>query len=367
MMAKRAKVIAMVQLPPPMHGAARMNRLAVDALAKEFDLHVIDMRFARTLSDINRFSLRKVWRALWLGLCLIRALPGAKALYICFAPSGFAYYRDAFYVLLAKLFRVPAILHLHGRGLPAMRHSTCAALFQKSVFNRQTVILLGESLRPELDSLNCNPVIISNCLSHTAFVPVPTKPWVAHDPVRLLWVSNLFHAKGIETLIAACAILRTQQIACDLTIAGAEGDMNKADLIALLDHYQMRTTTTWLGAVSETRRLAAFKNADLFVFPSHYTNEAQPLVVLEAMAANVPVITSDIATLPEFVRDGETGRLCATKDPEQLAYAIITAINAPTETTVMRDAAYRMCQEDFSNERFANRLTRVISSIVKRS
>ena len=365
-MTNRPKIIAMVQLPPPMHGAAKMNRFAIDALAKDFDLQVIEMRFAQILSEVNGFSVRKIALAFWLLLRLIWTLPGAKALYICFAPTGFAYYRDCLYVLMAKILRVPAILHLHGRGLPDMRKSKWLAALQKKVFKNQTLILLGESLRTEVDGLHCKSVIIRNCIANDAFVTAPAKLWMPHDPVRLLWLSNLFHAKGIETLLAACQFVRAQSLALDLTIAGAEGDLSKADINTLLDQYQMRTSATCLGAVSGPAKLAAFEKADLFVFPSHYPNEAQPLVVLEAMAANVPVITSDIATLPEFVRDGETGRLCPPQDPEKLANTIIAAIKFPTKTSEMRDAAYQLCQQDFRKEQFSNRLTHLLNSIVER-
>ncbi|MBO6579477.1 MAG: glycosyltransferase family 4 protein [Thalassospira sp.] len=364
-MTSRPKVIAMVQLPPPMHGAAKMNRIAINSLAKDFDLHVIEMCFARTLSEVNRFSLRKMWVAVWLWLRLIWALPRAKALYICFAPNGFAYYRDCIYVLLAKLLCVPAILHLHGRGLPEIRRSKWSELLQKTVFKGQAVILLGESLRAEIEGLDCKSAIIANCLNDDAFVVPATKQWVPHNPIRLLWLSNLFRAKGIETLLAACEILHAQDVACHLTIAGAKGDISKAELATLLEKYQMHTAASYLGPVSDPERQGAFENSDLFIFPSHYPNEAQPLVVLEAMVANVPVITSNIATLPEFVRDGETGRLCPPQDPEELANAISAAIGSPEKTTVMRDAAYQMCRQEFRQDRFAEKLRQRVHSIIE--
>lgn len=364
-MNNRPKIIAMVQLPPPMHGAAQMNRIAIDALAKEFDLHVIEMRFARTLSEVNRFSLRKIGLAVWLLLRLVWALPRAKALYICFAPNGFAYYRDCIYLLLAKLLHVPAILHLHGRGLPEMRRSKWSELLQNTVFKGQTVILLGESLRTEIEGLDCEFAIIANCLDDSAFIGPATKQWVPHDPIRLLWLSNLFQAKGIETLLAACAILRAQGIACHLTIAGAEGDISQAELATLLEKYQMYAAATYLGPVSDPERQDVFENSDLFIFPSHYPNEAQPLVVLEAMAANVPVITSNIATLPEFVQDGKTGRLCPPQSPELLANAISAAIGSPEKTTAMRDAAYQMCRQNFHQDRFAKKLCQLVHSSIE--
>ena len=67
-MTRRARVIAMVQLPPPMHGAAKMNLHAITALAKDFDLHVIEMRFARNLADITRPTIKKLLIALLLAV-----------------------------------------------------------------------------------------------------------------------------------------------------------------------------------------------------------------------------------------------------------------------------------------------------------
>jgi glycosyltransferase involved in cell wall biosynthesis len=365
-MTKQTKVVAMVQLPPPMHGAAQMNRHAVAALANNFDLHIIEMRFARTLSALNRFSLRKVGVAMWLILQMIRALPRADALYISFAPTGFAYYRDCLYVLVAKLFGVPAILHLHGRGLPAMRRSRWSKTLQQLVFKDQTVILLGERLRPEIEGLQCHSSVINNCLDTDAFLPPSATPWSPHDPVRLLWLSNLFKAKGIETLIAACATLRAQGTNCHLTIAGANGDIEETDLLSLLNRYQMQDATTVLGAVPASSRQATLQYADLFIFPSHYANEAQPLVVLEAMAAGVPVIATDIATLPEFIQHNATGFLCPPNDPARLAKMIKHAIHAQAMVTNMRDDAYKLCCDTFNQDKFAARLVELVHDVVEK-
>ena len=85
-MTKNAKVVAMVQLPPPMHGAAKMNQHAIDALSAQFDLQVIEMRFARTVSEVNRFSLRKLALAVWL---LMRLAPPITATVFMFCWQSF--------------------------------------------------------------------------------------------------------------------------------------------------------------------------------------------------------------------------------------------------------------------------------------
>jgi glycosyltransferase involved in cell wall biosynthesis len=359
-MSKRARMIAMVQLPPPMHGAAQMNRHTITALAKEVDLQVIEMRFAQELSDITRPTLRKVLIALVLALRLGFALPRCQGLYISFAPCGAAYYRDCFYVLLAKLFRVPSILHLHGRGLPVMRRSPLLRWFQKRVFARQTVILLGETLRREIGGLDCTAVIIANCLDEDAFAKPIAADWRPATPLRILWLSNLFRAKGIETLLAACQQLSEKEIAFDLSIAGAEGDVSKAELETLLRTYGVENATRYIGAVRADDRRNLFDQSDLFVFPSSYANEAQPLVVLEAMASGVPVITSHIATLPEFVTPDQTGWLCPPGAPETLAQTIIEAIRNPEHTNQLRHQARTICEKRFNHARFTDEITKAV-------
>lgn len=363
-MKRQPKIVAMVQQPPPMHGAARMNQHAIEALSKRFDVHVLEMNFSRSLGDLEKPTLRKLLLAFWLMLRLVVELPRAKALYVCFAPTGGAYIRDSLYVLIAKLFRVPAILHLHGRGLPAMRQSRLALAFHKTVFTNQSIILLGDSLRSEVTGLTCFRTIIPNCLDRTSFADPQRGDWHPSKPLKLLWLSNLFRAKGIETLIAACQILRERGITFELTIAGAEGDVSERQLHDLLEHYGIMDTAIYIGSVDGKGKANAFSNSDLFVFPSHYANEAQPLVVLEAMAAGVPVITSDIATLPEFVRNGQTGFLCPPQNPTALAETIIRAIEFPDETSRMRNAAYELCKAHFNQDRFATQITSLLSEVI---
>ena len=364
-MTKRNRLVAMVQLPPPMHGAAKMNRHAIDALSEKFDTYVIEMRFAAKLSDIARPTAAKILRALWLAIRLVYALPGRDALYICFAPTGGAYYRDCLYVLLARLFGVPAIIHLHGRGLCAMRQTAGSAWFQKRVFSGQTAILLGETLRSEIAGLDCRSVIIANCLDDDAFAGPPGPDWCPASPVRILWLSNLFRAKGIETLIAACALLGKRGVSFNLTIAGAPGDMTAAELDTLLASCGIRTFSNYVGSIAPNARTALNQNCDLFVLPTNYANEAQPLVVIEAMAAGIPVITSDIATLPEFVIPGHTGWLCPPGDPDLLARAIIDVTRDPARTDMIRRNAWTLCQNRFHRARFADQIQMTVMDVLQ--
>ena len=362
-MTKPPRIIAMLQLPPPMHGAAAMNERALAALRKICDVTLLEMRFAKHPRDIARPTIGKLVTAFYLLLRLLFELwRKPDALYINFAPSGGAFYRDGIYVLISKLFGIPTILHLHGQGLQAGRENRFASWLQHRVFAGQTAIILGDALRHELSGLDCQSTTIANCLPDEAFQI--TRSRTNDTTPRLLYLSNLFRNKGIDVVLAACAILRQRNIDFALDIAGAEGDISATELVRLIGTFDLENHCQYHGPVDAGFRTKLLSNANLFLFPTRYPNEAQPLVVLEAMAARVPVITSNIGTLGDIVRNGETGRICQPGNPEILADRISNALVQTDETRDMANAAQAFCRTHFSKERFDRDLQQLIVKIV---
>lgn len=362
-MTQRARIIAMVQLPPPLHGAALMNAHAITALEQTCDVTLLEMRFAKHPRDIAKFTLGKLALALglWLRLivCLMRS---PNAFYICFSPSGGAFYRDCLYVVTARIFGVPAIVHLHGRGLANGRRNAVTGWLQRRVFTGQAAIVLGKALLPELDGLDCQTTIIANCLPDAAFTVERHK--TDHNTLRLLYLSNLFRAKGIDDVVAACAILKQRGIDFTLDIAGSEGDLSETDLMHMIKQAGISDQVIWHGFANTDARSELHATADLFVFPSRYANEAQPLVVLEAMAAGIPVICSSVGTLGDIIINGKTGRICPTQNPEILTRLIEDAMTNPTQNAAMTKAARTYCKANFGKDRFARELQDLITEIV---
>jgi glycosyltransferase involved in cell wall biosynthesis len=121
-----------------------------------------------------------------------------------------------------------------------------------------------------------------------------------------VWVGQIGYAKGLDVTLAAVADARRDVPGLRLTVAGvpaggaAEG-------------------VNWVGVLPPARVAEVYRCADLFIFPTRY--EAFPLVVLEAMAAGLPVIVSD-AVPPGIVADGRNGVVIAGHDPSHYAAAL---------------------------------------------
>ena len=88
----------------------------------------------------------------------------------------------------------------------------------------------------------------------------------------------------------------------------------------------------------------------MLVFPSTWYENA-PLTIIEALACGLPVIASDIGSLPEFVQHGQTGLLFRPGDPADLARQIRLALSHPEKLRAMRVAARREYESKYTPER----------------
>lgn len=143
-------------------------------------------------------------------------------------------------------------------------------------------------------------------------------------PGRILSVGRLVPKKGFDTLLRACAILARQGTVFELRIVG--GGPAKQELAALARQEGIAEQVTFVGSCSQHEVARELSEAEIFalapvVMPDG-DRDGIPNVILEAMAAGVPVVATEVSGLPEVVSDGQTGRLVPPKDPERLAAAL---------------------------------------------
>lgn len=156
-------------------------------------------------------------------------------------------------------------------------------------------------------------VVISNGVDTPTVLPA--REWRPGGVLRLLFLSRLDRKKGIENLVEALPLVRTEVM---LTIVGAgsprylEALRNKVSDLALSDRVEFR------GHLDGAERELAFSKADLFVFPTHSENFG--MVVAEALARGVPCVVSKGAPWREIE---EVGAGCWVENsPQSIARAI---------------------------------------------
>ncbi len=140
------------------------------------------------------------------------------------------------------------------------------------------------------------------------------------SPLTGLFVGRVYPAqKGLETLIGAVALLpRPAQV--HFRIVGEDWGGSSL-LLQLAERLGVADALTFVGRLDRRALLQEYANADFLVVPSYF--EPFGIVILEGMAAELPVIASRVGGIPEVVADGDSGLLVEPGDPHALADAIV--------------------------------------------
>ena len=161
----------------------------------------------------------------------------------------------------------------------------------------------------------------------------------------LLLTAGRFTAQKAHDVIARSIPLVLERAPHTHWIWAGDGPL-RAELVQLLADLGVSEHVHLLGFRDDMRRLLSA--TDLFVLPSRA--EGQPFALLEAAASRLPVLTSDIPPIREFVRNGETGILVAPDDARALAEATVWALAHPGEMEAMAARAREVVESDYSEE-----------------
>ena len=348
------RILVYGQLPPPFHGTNIMTRVFLGTLKElGFEAKISSKRFSLKIEEVNRLKAAKAGRYInffWRFLRDLRVFRADLVVYFLSSrPLGLL--ADFPFVLWARIHRVPYALYLHTRGYGTLysRSRLFRRILRRMFRPALACLVLGDRLKQEIQVFFPGKVfVLPNCIDEPEpFVrePVSTK-------VRILFLSNLHESKGIWTLLAAMPQVIAASPEVLFVLAGPWQDRSvEKEALGYIERHGIRGSVLRPGPVFGKDKEALLAASDIFVFPSHYPFEAMSLVVLEAMRAGLPVITSDVGALPEVVIEGKTGFVIPPKDPEELARKIVRLVKDP-------ELRRRMGQE--GRQRFLSRYTSTV-------
>jgi colanic acid/amylovoran biosynthesis glycosyltransferase len=181
---------------------------------------------------------------------------------------------------------------------------------------------------------------------------------------EVVCVASLEEVKGHQFLLEACRILTDGGLAirCHLIGEGPEEEQIRKQRLRL----ELESVVILHGGLPRQAVAAMLSRADAAVLASHPTRsgkrEGIPVALMEAMAAELPVVTSKISGIPELVADGETGLLVSSGDPVALAQALeMLATDASLRRRLGHSARARILA-DFDGRTSALRLAALFTT-----
>jgi glycosyltransferase involved in cell wall biosynthesis len=190
------------------------------------------------------------------------------------------------------------------------------------------------------------------------FVPVSTIPRHAESGERtVILVGAPWYLKGADVLIEAFLRLSGEFPDVKLKLLGYYPDREPLDaLIGGSPQIEI------LKARSNPEALELISKALIFVLPSRC--EGTPRVVVEAMAAGVPVIGSDVGAIPYLIRDGENGFVVPAGDASALEARLRQLLSDPELRRAMGERGYALAHSKFSEQAYVEQFTRAVTEVV---
>ncbi len=183
-------------------------------------------------------------------------------------------------------------------------------------FNKKYLLEKYPRINPE------KIIVVYHGLDLKRFIPHKR---IRGDQFTILSIGRLTEKKGIHYLLKACSILRETGIPFHAYIIYVRGNFEK-EIFRLYDSLGLKSCIELIPEMSQEKLMDYYENADCFVLPCLIAKSGErdgiPNVILEALAMELPVVSTDVSGIPEVVNDGKSGLLVEPENAEEIAYAI---------------------------------------------
>ncbi len=376
------KVIIIGAFPPPYHGTTIYTSKLKELLLKEGDLQifVLDTSDKRNdLTNLGKFDIQNLKAGLISVLKLIyyQLFKKPDIVYIPISQNKWAYFRDGLFILISKLFSSKVLIHLHGSYFLEF-YKNSGNIYKKfidlTIKNVDGAIVLGEKLRYIFEYwLPKEKVfVLPNFVEQPLDWDENLDDNKSEDIIRITYLGNLLESKGIFDLLEAIKIIKNEcsYVKFIVNIAGQFGADISTGLSAekhkekFYDYVKLLNgLINYLGHITDEKaKYDLLKQSDIFVFPSW--NEGQPLVILEAMALGLPIIsTKDVGVIDETVIDGVNGILVEKRNVQQLAEAMLKLIEDKELRLSMGKESLKRFKELYTPEKHIEKFRNIIFNL----
>lgn len=341
------KLLAVGPLPPPPSGATVSFQVFCDEVAaarQDIQLDIIDTSPKRVKENTSIASLGNVTQAWRIVRAYAKQIFRADAVVI-FGSNGFLLSLTPLLVILAKSAGKPCYIRSFGGSLDQFADNLMPIL--------RNVLLFGfrwsDGLIVETRLLHdyFQKLLGEDVYYVPGYRPLPVDeappahlaaPKPAAEPLRLVFLGWVRREKGVFVLLESLKKLNASQqdaIHCDIY-----GPIHPTVAQQFEQEVAEIACASYGGVLEPASVIETLRTYDALVFPSFYQGEGHPGVVIEAMAAGIPVITTQFRSIPEVVENGRNGLLVEPKNAKELHRAIVTAHTD-------REQLWRMAQQNW--------------------
>jgi len=364
---EKARIVVLGKLPPPYMGTAVwFDTLRHSSLTGLYDIQWFNVNVHSGFPTMGKGSFSKIWPNIRLYFQFKQLLLKFKPhlVLIPFSQTTIGFLKDSIFIRMAKRCAKTLVM-LHGSNLETWLANAAPGVriyFSSTMKDCCGAVVLGKKLQflfhewfPE-DKI----FVVQNGLKSE----MPNIKKACSDRVILRFLSNLSSDKGIRDVISAMDFFSNSKGMLELKINGTwlEKDTEQWCLQKVRSG---NLPVIYEGPKLGKEKAGALINSDIFIFTPN-APEGHPLVIIEAMAAGLPIITTDQGAITESVIDGVNGFIVKPNCPEEIAGKIRFLLDHPQERARMGKESRRLYEENFTEEKMMARLKLVFDTVLIR-
>jgi glycosyltransferase involved in cell wall biosynthesis len=357
-------LIVIGPLPPPYHGVTVSTSLVLanPLLRHRFELVHVDTSDHRAGRNIGRWDVTNMRLALQAVVRLAHALRGGPSIvYLPLSQSTPGVLRDSLFVFAASVRGSKVAAHLRGgefRDYYRSAHPIMQRWIRATLARVNSIAVMGESLKPVFEGLVPAKRITVVANGTPDF---EAKSRVRRDPEHVLFLSHLRRRKGVIQAVEAALLVLARRPSTRFTFAG---DWESPELeLALRQRVgPVDGRIEFRGLISGAEKDELLRSAAVLLFPP-VEPEGHPRVVLEALAAGMPVVATDRGAIGETVVDGSSGFVLDEPDPRLLADRLLRLLTDPSLLERQSRAARNRFLSEFTQDRADRTLADWLASV----
>lgn len=363
----KSDILLVGQTPPPFHGQSVVTGMLFDHDWGDLEVVRLRMAYSDSIDDVGKAGIGKVLHLLSLifqtWMMVVTKRP--KILYYLPASPNMApVVRDFLYLASVRWLFSKTVFHYHAGGLDDyIREKKCLRRFVKWVYNGADCSIdvnVTEPASGEYFKAKQN-IVVMNGLDVGA-----AKRQRGDDGVfQILYLGLLCEPKGVIGLVDTARQLKKSKLDCQFVMVGGwESEAFKAEFTTLVHQAGVAEMFDFRGVQNGEAKWQMYADADSFIFPTHHPTETFGLVLIEAMAFGLPIITTRWRGVPHVVGDSGCATLCDINAPDQYADALEEIFKNPDKKQQMGEAALKHYKAHYTREKFVGAMEEALRAVL---
>ena len=350
-----------------LNGQSIANKTLFEGLKKNYSVDIINT--VKDLRSINKKEQGKfkICKFLMITMAFIKEISRIllykyDVIYMTPGQSFLGFMRFTPYMVVAFLKNTPCYLHIHGGYFRKMYNDQSKIRKRILIFflRRITgVIVLGNSLRYMFENLVdnnkifiCENGVEDSIIATKKEIEKKLKDFKNSKKRKIIYLSNLMKEKGILDLLKATEHFKSSEL--ELHLAGGIEDEIKEKIFFFINKYPDKIK--YHGVIQNEIKKKLLLQSDIFILPTYYSNEGQPISILEAYVTGCSVITTNQGGIQDIFIDGVNGVLCEAQNVKSICNGIKKLFK--DEKYIEKNYYYGL--SFFTSKKFIKRIEKII-------